>query len=42
MYSDLKGIYDIINSTTDEYTKLGENLGDFIIRFFYSRYKPRS
>jgi len=39
MYSDIKGIYTIImDSTTDQYTKLGGYLGDLIIRFFYSRY----
>jgi hypothetical protein len=39
MYSDLKNIIDIFGSSTpDEYEELGGYIGDFIIRFFYSRY----
>ena len=42
MYTDGKGIYDIIFSTTSEYYNLAFYIGDFIMRFLYSRYVPRS
>jgi hypothetical protein len=42
MYSDTKKVIDISKSTTDQWELLGEKVGDFIMRFFYSRYIPRS
>lgn len=38
MYTDVKKSVDIFQSTTSSYEKLGEYMGDFTIRFLYSRY----
>jgi hypothetical protein len=42
MYSDGKKIYDISNSATAQWELLGQKSGDLVMRFFYSRYVPRS
>lgn len=42
MYTDVKKSIDIINNEEGDYKTFGEYIGDFFIRFFYSRYKPRS
>ena len=44
MYTDIIKASDIINdnyTTVDEWEKLGFYTGDFIMRFFWSRYNPR-
>ena len=41
MYSDGKAIYDYSKDSTDEWELIGERMGDFLIRFFVSRYVPR-
>ena len=43
MYNDGKKVYDNTRSsvTTDLYEETGEYVGDFLMRFFWSRYVPR-
>lgn len=41
MYSDIKNSIAIIRGTTDKYYELGKYMGDFIMRFFYSRYNKK-
>lgn len=42
MYTDGKDIYDIVTSTDSQYYDLAFSVGDFAMRFLYSRYVPRS
>ncbi len=46
MYTDIVKASEIINDeytgSTDEWEKLGFYIGDFIMRFFWSRYVPRN
>lgn len=38
MYTDIKNSIQIYNSATSQYNQLGKYIGDFLIRFIYSRY----
>ena len=38
MYTDAKKSVDIFKSSTSQYQTLGQYIGDFTIRFLYSRY----
>ena len=38
MYTDIKKSVDIVNSDVSQYNQLGVYIGDFLIRFIYSRY----
>lgn len=40
MYNDVVKTIDYVESTGNEAELLGERIGDFIMRFFYSRYIP--
>lgn len=42
MYTDIKGFIDTGNSNSGKWSDFGSYLGDFLMRFFYSRYVPRS
>ncbi|CDW87218.1 UNKNOWN [Stylonychia lemnae] len=41
MYSDIKNSIDVFQTKTDRYYDLGKYIGDFIMRFFYSRYNKK-
>lgn len=43
MYADAVKIHDLTRPdvTTDSYEEVGERAGDFLMRFFWSRYIPR-
>ena len=42
MYTDGKNLYNYILSSTSQYYNLAFSVGDFCMRFFYSRYVPKT